>query len=88
MTLARLFALTLALALVRLSASRKHYLGDNGWNHFQTAVGVRHRITHPKTEANMIITDEDIQALQAGVRWYLTSIHDIIKTSDVFQLKT
>ncbi len=36
----------------------------------------------------MIITDEDIQALQAGVRWYLTSIHDIIKTSDVFQLKT
>lgn len=65
----------------------KHYLGDNGWNQFQAAVRVRHRITHPKAEADMTITDEEIKALVAGVQWYLASIHDIVEASDIFQLK-
>jgi hypothetical protein len=65
----------------------KHYLGDNGWNQFQAAIEVRHRITHPKNERDMNISDEDIATLLAGVQWYLTTIYDIVESSSVFHIQ-
>jgi hypothetical protein len=66
----------------------KHYLGDNGWKQFQTAVEVRHRITHPKNEADMNISDDDIKALRMGLEWYLASIQDIMNSSIIFQIQS
>jgi hypothetical protein len=72
--------------LAQAAGVTKHYLGENGWNDFQSAVAVRHRITHPNTDADMVIGDDDIRALENGVQWYLASIHDIVDNSDIFQL--
>ena len=73
--------------LAEAAGVTKHYLEDNGWNDFQTAIAVRHRITHPKADIDMVVSDDDIRGLQNGVQWYLASIYDIIETSDIFQLK-
>src|SRR5437899_11997634 len=73
--------------LAQAAGVTKHYLGEIGWNDFQSAVAVRHRITHPKTDADIVIGEDDIRTLENGVRWYLASIHDIVDNSDIFQLK-
>lgn len=42
---------------------------------------------HPKAEADMIVSDEDVTALTRGAKWYMDSIHDILKHSDIISLK-
>jgi hypothetical protein len=55
----------------------KHF-SDNGWNCFQQALkNVRHRITHPKRDDSVDISDSDIKTLKAAHRWWKRILRDL-----------
>ncbi|UVO55535.1 hypothetical protein [Sphingomonas sp. SUN039] len=42
-----------------------------GWSSLKRAVGIRNRVTHPKSKADLIIEPSDIVATWAAIRWVL-----------------
>jgi len=46
------------------------FFSDSGWSEFQKAVNVRHRLTHPKKNTDMNISDAELTSLHEAVRWY------------------
>lgn len=43
--------------------------GDNGWESFRVAVGVRDRLTHPKTFEDCHVDGESLDTVQRGHEW-------------------
>lgn len=43
---------------------------DHKWASFKKAIGIRNRVTHPKTLADLNVSDEDMQILREGAYWY------------------
>lgn len=50
------------------------FFSDNGWNEFQKAVQVRHKLTHPKKNVDMDISDAELSTVQEAMRWYYNAI--------------
>jgi hypothetical protein len=46
------------------------FFSDNGWNEFQKAVKIRYRLTHPKRNADLDISDEELQTVREAMRWH------------------
>jgi hypothetical protein len=57
-------------ALAEESYTEPVFFSDPGWNEFQEAVKIRHRLTHPKKNTDMNISDVEMTTLQEAVRWY------------------
>jgi hypothetical protein len=45
--------------------------GTSGWKDFKRAMSVRHRVTHPKTIADLSITDDEIAIAKTGFAWLM-----------------
>jgi hypothetical protein len=45
-----------------------------GWAQLLASVQVRNRITHPKQPNDLDVTDAEVQALQAGLEWFSTTV--------------
>lgn len=45
-------------------------LGGNGWAALQDAIRVRDRLTHPKAEAGLTVSDDDMAMIGTASRWY------------------
>ena len=45
--------------------------GVLGWEHLQHAIHVRNRITHPKTTADLLVSEEDIEKTVSAVDWVM-----------------
>jgi len=41
-----------------------------GWESFVSAIAVRHRITHPRSRSDCLISDEDFALVQRAHHWY------------------
>jgi hypothetical protein len=50
---------------------------DNGWNCLRKAVDIRDRLTHPKSLADLAITEEDGAVFAAGVKWWNDSLTEL-----------
>ncbi len=46
-------------------------LGDHKWDDFKKSVKIRHRITHPKYENEVRISDEDLTVIKNGELWWI-----------------
>lgn len=58
------------------------FFSDNGWAEFQKAVQIRHRLTHPKKDKDMDISDSEMDSVHEASRWYFNaSIHAFENTS-------
>jgi hypothetical protein len=57
---------------VRLDVAPK--FGDNGWNELRRETQVRHRLTHPKSPQDIIVTDDEIRTMQRADNW-LQEVH-------------
>jgi hypothetical protein len=42
---------------------------DEGWNDFTRAIGIRNRVTHPKSNEDLQIGDEDIEIVRRAAHW-------------------
>jgi hypothetical protein len=57
------------------------FFSDNGWNEFQKAVQVRHRLTHPKKDADLDISDKELETVREAMRWYHNALHHAFSNS-------
>lgn len=65
-------------SLAEESYTEPVFFSDDGWNQFQKAVEIRHRLTHPKKNTDMNISDEEMRTLYEAVRWYYNAAHTAI----------
>jgi hypothetical protein len=65
-----LIRLTTRIA-TRLAPNLEVKFDGTGWEQFRQALAVRNRITHPKREADMLLSVEDISTCLAGFNWLL-----------------
>ncbi|MBI1815909.1 MAG: hypothetical protein HYR72_13095 [Deltaproteobacteria bacterium] len=44
--------------------------GDEGWRAFLDAIAIRNRVTHPRTRADLWLTEEDLERVDRAIKWY------------------
>lgn len=59
---------------------------DDGWEKLQKSIKVRHRITHPKTDSELSITDEEIANLRKAKEWFLNFIRHVHTNATIKEL--
>ena len=50
---------------------------DNGWKCMRHALGIRHRITHPKEPSDLEISDSEMKTIGEAHRWIYNCMVDI-----------
>ena len=55
----------------------KTIFGVDEWNRFQSTLNVRHRLTHPKLDHGMEVTDDEIADATIAFEWFLTILADL-----------
>jgi hypothetical protein len=63
------------------SPALKIDFSNNGWECLKAALKVRHRITHPKSVADLQILDKDLATAEKGFFWLVEVIAEVIETS-------
>jgi len=48
--------------------------GVEGWQRLRKAIQIRHRLTHPKTVAEVNVSDDDFDDLKQGISWFIQMI--------------
>ncbi len=61
-----------------------NFFGDSGWQSFQEAIKIRNKITHPKIEKDLLISDENMKVLGNAQRWFMDSIYYVFSNTDKF----
>lgn len=59
----------------------EHYVVDvstQGWEQFDKALRIRHRITHPKDVESFKITDEEIAVVESAKKWFADTIKELL----------
>lgn len=60
-------------------------IGTTTWKNFQTALAIRHRITHPKNASDIDISDDEIEICKEVTGWFndivAKFIQNLVKTS-------
>lgn len=74
------FALSMYL---RNSSTYKLDLSDGGWENFNKALKIRHRIAHPKSTKDYIVSDEDMGIFRSGYNWFqFVSVSALLDTNN------
>lgn len=82
LTLPTVIRLTINQAQL-LDATYEPVLNDAGWECLRRAIGIRHRITHPKTEADLFIADADLSAVNSAFPWLLALVQETMLRTTV-----
>jgi hypothetical protein len=51
-----------------------------GWSDLHRAVEIRNRITHPKPDVDLQITDDDLGMVESAVSWLLRTMNDVMES--------
>ena len=51
---------------------------DNGWALLKNAVKIRNRITHPRSEEDLIITDDELVLIDKAKEWYSNNVQYLL----------
>lgn len=52
--------------------------GGKDWQRFKDAIAIRNRITHPKSIADLTISDLDLHKVGDGLRWMLQTVETVL----------
>lgn len=55
--------------------------GDAGWSKLLEAIKVRHRVTHPKTADDLIITSEELESSSRALAWLLAVVQEAMQAT-------
>jgi len=55
------------------------FFADNGWNDFKKSAKIRNRITHPKSEEDILISEEDMKIVESASVWFQCVIRELGK---------
>lgn len=54
-----------------------------GWSNFRRAVSIRNRITHPRPENDLNVSDEELHAVASGLSWLAATIEYIMASTNL-----
>ena len=52
--------------------------GGHGWQQLKQALAVRHRITHPKQTAHLVISEDDLATARIAFEWVLAVVTEVM----------
>ena len=58
--------------------------GGTDWGRFTRAAAVRNRITHPKTGADLKISEEECEDVYLANKWFQDSVYDVLEKTKHF----
>lgn len=58
-------------------------LSNSGWTNFKQAISIRNRITHPKPERDMYVSDDDMSAVASGLSWLTATIDYLMAATNL-----
>lgn len=61
-----------------LQLSTKLEVGERGWEQLKEAKKIRNCLTHPKNSSELIVTDENMQALSETIKWFNAQISKLV----------
>jgi hypothetical protein len=82
-----LFALRMYLKDLSIVPNIKR--DDKGWSAFKKAVGIRNRVTHPRSLNDLLITDDELHEVSVANRWFaFTVVHNLLRAVDELRART
>ncbi len=67
-----LFALNMRARVTQTQIDPKN---DPGWNQFTKATKIRNRITHPKKESDLNVSNDDYSTVVEAIQWFVRYHH-------------
>jgi len=52
--------------------------GNKTWTSFKEALRIRDRLTHPKKQEDLIISDNELRAVEKTAQWYKECVRHIM----------
>ena len=52
--------------------------GSHHWKNFKDSIGVRNRITHPRSAEDLLISDEEFAKCQDSSYWFNRILHEVL----------
>ncbi|MBX3303031.1 MAG: Ppx/GppA family phosphatase [Nitrospira sp.] len=75
---------TLKIATAKFELGWTPDFGNQSWEMLRRSLDLRHRVTHPKTAAELTISDDELDDHRKGVAWFLETVQ---KFQTIFQQK-
>lgn len=66
--------------LAKFPGGDKMDFGDNNFSKLRNSFEVRDRLMHPKRDADLSVTEEEVQTMIDGYRWYITNYQATLKS--------
>lgn len=54
-----------------------------GWRNFKQAIAIRNRITHPKPESDMRVSDQDLDQVASGLSWLVATVDYLMAATNL-----
>lgn len=54
-----------------------------GWANFKRAIAIRNRITHPKPQSDMQVSDDDLATVAAGLSWLVATVDYVMASTNL-----
>jgi hypothetical protein len=54
-----------------------------GWSNLRQAVGIRNRITHPKPDQGLSISDDDLAVVGSGMSWLVATVEYVMASTNL-----
>jgi len=54
-----------------------------GWSNLRQAVSIRNRITHPKPDQGLSISDDDLAVVGSGMSWLVATVEYVMASSNL-----
>ena len=70
-----------------LGSNFKLDVEGQGWECFRKAIEIRHRITHPKVDEDLDISDAELQIVEKAMDWYRVSSRKLLTDFTKLDLK-
>ena len=58
-----------------------------GWSNFRRAVTIRNRITHPRPENDLTVSDDELNAVASGLVWLMATIEYIMASTNLLLME-
>ena len=57
--------------------------GHKGWANLRAAIEIRNRLVHPKTLADLSVSDGDVNATLSGLYWMLALVIEVLRENNL-----
>lgn len=54
--------------------------GSKGWENLRDSLQIRHRLTHPKSVAEVMVSPRDIQIQKDGIDWFVDGFNEYLQS--------